>query len=165
MDECNDHLLFLEQIAEDKYRVKARRVGFRYNNNYDEELQMLARIATHHACDLVGGQYTASKQADYTIESEKTSPTIFTLTSSTSLNQFAVSLEPNTCNCMFNQTLLLPCRHIMFLRREASSYPSAIPFDAIPTRWSLVDDCREDDKEASGGDDTPKALTSTSWRM
>ncbi|ETN07702.1 hypothetical protein PPTG_13035 [Phytophthora nicotianae INRA-310] len=71
MDECNDHLLFLEQIAEDKYRVKARRVGFRYNNNYDEELQMLARIATHHACDLVGGQYTASKQADYTIESEK----------------------------------------------------------------------------------------------
>ncbi|ETI30706.1 hypothetical protein F443_22197, partial [Phytophthora nicotianae P1569] len=57
MDECIDHLLFLQQTAEDQYTAKVKRVGFRYSQNYDEEMSMLAKLATHHACNLVEEQY------------------------------------------------------------------------------------------------------------
>ncbi|KAE9316944.1 hypothetical protein PR003_g18601 [Phytophthora rubi] len=53
MDECIETLLFLQQAAEDMYTVKTTRVGQRVNHQYDREMQLLARIATHHACNLV----------------------------------------------------------------------------------------------------------------
>ncbi|KAG3083760.1 hypothetical protein PI125_g19665 [Phytophthora idaei] len=53
MDECIDHLLFLQQSTEEQYIAKIKRVGLRFNQNYDEEMSMLAKLATHHACKLV----------------------------------------------------------------------------------------------------------------
>ncbi|OWZ19768.1 hypothetical protein PHMEG_0005925 [Phytophthora megakarya] len=42
MNECVDHLLFLQQTAEDLYRIKSHKIRFRPNSRYDEELQLLA---------------------------------------------------------------------------------------------------------------------------
>ncbi|ETL83042.1 hypothetical protein L917_16932 [Phytophthora nicotianae] len=53
MDECIESLLFLQQSAEDSYTYKRTRIGHRVNHNYDQEMQLLARIATRHACDLI----------------------------------------------------------------------------------------------------------------
>ncbi|GMF43218.1 unnamed protein product [Phytophthora fragariaefolia] len=45
MDDCIDHLLFLQQSAKDQYNYKVKRVGFRYNHGYDKEMSMLAKLA------------------------------------------------------------------------------------------------------------------------
>ncbi|ETP05973.1 hypothetical protein F441_17542 [Phytophthora nicotianae CJ01A1] len=42
MDECIDHLLILQRTAADKHNYKSRRAGIRYNNTYNEEMQILA---------------------------------------------------------------------------------------------------------------------------
>ncbi|KAG4234886.1 hypothetical protein PC116_g16947 [Phytophthora cactorum] len=132
MDECIDHLLFLQQSAEDRYTTKVKRVGCRYNRNYDNEMAMLAKLATHHACNLVEEQYRASGQETYDISSDENTPNFL--------------LSP-----VQNQTVLLPCRHILYLWRQRSDLRSIIPCKSIPERWLLAD---EDNEEDAGDPDT-----------
>ncbi|KAG4225350.1 hypothetical protein PC116_g26214 [Phytophthora cactorum] len=68
MDEGIETLLFLQQAAEGKYKFKSKRVGIRVNFDYDGEMNLLARIATHHACDVVEEQYKSSTAVEYGIE-------------------------------------------------------------------------------------------------
>ncbi|ETP00499.1 hypothetical protein F441_22098 [Phytophthora nicotianae CJ01A1] len=79
MDECIDHLLFLQQTAEDQYTAKVKRVGFRYSQNYDEEMSMLAKLATHHACNLVEEQYLVSGRETYDTTPDENTPEFFLL--------------------------------------------------------------------------------------
>ncbi|KAG3063925.1 hypothetical protein PI125_g24277 [Phytophthora idaei] len=50
-----------------------------------------------------------------------------------------------------NQTVLLPCRHILYLRRQRLDLRSIIPCESIPERRLLAD---EDDEEDAGDPDT-----------
>ncbi|ETM98404.1 hypothetical protein PPTG_24628 [Phytophthora nicotianae INRA-310] len=77
MDVCIDHILFLQQSAEEQYTAKVKRVGFRYNQNYDEGMSMLAKLATHHACNLVGDQYLVSGQETYDTTTVENTPAFF----------------------------------------------------------------------------------------
>ncbi|ETM99227.1 hypothetical protein PPTG_24455 [Phytophthora nicotianae INRA-310] len=105
MDECIDHLLFLQQTAEDQYTAKVKRVGFRYSQNYDEEMSMLAKLATHHACNLVEEQYLVSGRETYdTTPDENTPEFFFTLASAKSGGQYAVNL-----NTLAAALLTRPC--------------------------------------------------------
>ncbi|KAG6958484.1 hypothetical protein JG687_00009354 [Phytophthora cactorum] len=47
-------------------------------------MAMLAKLATHHACNLVEEQYRASGQGTYEISSDENIPSIFTLSSAKS---------------------------------------------------------------------------------
>ncbi|KAG3234460.1 hypothetical protein PI124_g20487 [Phytophthora idaei] len=117
--------------AEDRYTTKVKRVGFRHNRNYDNEMAMLAKLATHHACNLVEEQYRASGQETYDISSDENTPSFFTLSSA--------------------KSVLLPCRHILYLRRQRLDLRSIIPCESIPERRLLAD---EDDEEDAGDPDT-----------
>lgn len=66
MDECIDTLLFLQQSAEDQYMTKHLKIGFRHNLRYDAEMQLLARVYSKFACDLVEPEY------DYSIATSTT---------------------------------------------------------------------------------------------
>ncbi|KAG3059126.1 hypothetical protein PI124_g23090 [Phytophthora idaei] len=80
MDACVDHLLFLQQSAEDKFVGKVERVGVRYNKSYGGKMTTLATFATHHACNLVEKQYNVRLRVDYKVTPDKVSPTCMTLT-------------------------------------------------------------------------------------
>ncbi|ETI53616.1 hypothetical protein L914_03316 [Phytophthora nicotianae] len=142
MDVCIDHILFLQQSAEDQYTAKVKRVGFRYNQNYDEGMCMLAKLATHHAYNLVEEQYLVSGEETYDTTTVENTPAFFTLASAKSGGQYAVNLTEHTCSCAFNQTMLLSCRHILYLRLNANMR-SIIPYEAIPGRWLLADEDEE----------------------
>ncbi|KAG2889234.1 hypothetical protein PC118_g19238 [Phytophthora cactorum] len=68
MDKCIETLLFLQQAAGHKYEFKSKRVGIRVGFDYYDEMNLLARIVTHHACDLVEEQYKSSTTIEYEIE-------------------------------------------------------------------------------------------------
>lgn len=91
MDECIETLIFLQQAAEDKYTFKVTRVGHRVNNKYDQDMQLLARIAAHHACNLVEQQYKASQQTDYIVKSSGQTSAFQTLESKESRQIYEVS--------------------------------------------------------------------------
>ncbi|ETP48995.1 hypothetical protein F442_05371 [Phytophthora nicotianae P10297] len=76
MDECID-ILFLQQSAEDGYWTKVRRVGCRYNQHYDEEMCVLAKLATHHACSLVESEYKLSGQLTDDISKDEATPSLY----------------------------------------------------------------------------------------
>ncbi|RAW29142.1 hypothetical protein PC110_g14499 [Phytophthora cactorum] len=95
-------------------------------------MAMLAKLATHHACNLVEEQYRASGQETYDISSDENTPNFL--------------LSP-----VQNQTVLLPCRHILYLWRQRSDLRSIIPCKSIPERWLLAD---EDNEEDAGDPDT-----------
>ncbi|KAG3159631.1 hypothetical protein PC128_g14569 [Phytophthora cactorum] len=148
MDECIETLLILYQGAEDSYKVETTRVGHRVNHNFDKEMQMLARIATHHACNIVEEQYTACQKSNYNVIASGLSSAFQPPKSKETQQNYAVNLDTNACSCVFNQTQLLPCRHIIFLRQKQARLP-AIPYDTIPPRWSLLEE--PDDADLSCG--------------
>ncbi|KUF84745.1 hypothetical protein AM587_10002886 [Phytophthora nicotianae] len=76
MDECID-ILFLQQSAEDGYWTKVSRVGCRYNQHYDEEMCVLAKLATHHACSLVESEYKLSGQLTDDISKDEATPSLY----------------------------------------------------------------------------------------
>lgn len=149
MDECIDHLLFLQQSAEDEYGAKVKRVGYRYNHEYDDEMRILAKFATRHACDFVEQQYKLSCLVKYRLSVDEVSPTYINLTNEDSGGTYAVQLEKNTCSCSFHQTLCLPCRHVMYVRRQKEGFHSVIPHDSIPERWLIADEDDADDAAAT----------------
>ncbi|KAG3011670.1 hypothetical protein PC119_g13166 [Phytophthora cactorum] len=57
----------------------------------------------------------------------------------------------NINRCAAYQTVLLPCRHILYLWRQRSDLRSIIPCKSIPERWLLAD---EDNEEDAGDPDT-----------
>lgn len=119
-------------------------MGFRYNHSYDDEMGLLAKLATHHACNLVEEQYHASHRETYITSSDDDSPSFVTLSNAKSGDQYAVNLTENSCSCACNQTVLLPCRHIMYIRRKSSDARSIIPCGSITGRWLLVDEDEAD---------------------
>ncbi|GMF48242.1 unnamed protein product [Phytophthora fragariaefolia] len=96
MDECIDHLLFLQQSAEDQYNYKVKRVGFRYNHGYDKEMSMLAKLSTQHACNLVEEQYRVSVRETYEISRDDNGSILFTVSRLKSSAQYAVSLSDSS---------------------------------------------------------------------
>ncbi|KAG3133596.1 hypothetical protein PI124_g19612 [Phytophthora idaei] len=139
MDECIDHLLFLQQSTEEQYIAKIKRVGLRFNQNYDEEMSMLAKLATHHACKLVEEQYRVSGQETYETSNDVNEPGLWSLSSAKTGGQYAVNLKENSCSRAFYHTVLLPCRHMLFLRRNSSDLRSFFSYESIPAWWLLAD--------------------------
>ncbi|KAG3054276.1 hypothetical protein PC122_g22086 [Phytophthora cactorum] len=111
MDEGIETLLFLQQAAEGKYKFKSKRVGIRVNFDYDGEMNLLARIATHHACDVVEEQYKSSTAVEYGIEAS-TFPSYETLVNPETKQNYEASSENNACSCVFHQTFAMPPYHL-----------------------------------------------------
>ncbi|ETP39613.1 hypothetical protein F442_12926 [Phytophthora nicotianae P10297] len=111
--ECIETLLFLQQSADDTYKFKTKRAGIRVNSKYDDEMKRLARIATHHACDLVEDQYKVRSKVVYTVEASAL-PGYDTFVNPESSKSYAASCENNTCSCVFqpNTTSAVPSHRL-----------------------------------------------------
>ncbi|KAG6970430.1 hypothetical protein JG688_00004848 [Phytophthora aleatoria] len=81
---------------------------------------MLAKLATYHACNLVEEQYRVSGQMTYETSNDVNDP-------------------GKSCSCAFYQTVLLPCRHIIALRRNSRDLRSTILYESVPAQWLLAD--------------------------
>ncbi|KAG6966743.1 hypothetical protein JG687_00004673 [Phytophthora cactorum] len=95
---------------------------------------MLAKLATYHACNLVEEQYRVSGQMTYETSNDVNDP-------------------ENSCSCAFYQTALLPCRHIISLRRNGRDLRSTILYESVPARWLLAD---KDEEPPSAFETTQK---------
>lgn len=156
MDESIETLLFLQQAVESNYTTKATRVGHRVNNRYDQEMQLLGRIATYHACNLEEKQYKVSLQVYYNVKSSELSSTLQTFESKDSPQNYTVSyagsvsfwisltcwfilwlplvdIDMNTCSCVLTRLIFCHVALSFFLHRKLSQ-SLAIPYDAVPPR-------------------------------
>ncbi|GMF32396.1 unnamed protein product [Phytophthora fragariaefolia] len=146
---CHFHIIdyLKRESAENQYNYKVKRVGFGYNHGYDKEMSMLAKLVTQHDCNLVEEQYRVSGRETYEISRDDNGSSLFTLSRLKSSAQYAVNLSDSSCSCTFSQTVLLPCRRVLFLRRHKTEFSLIIPCEMIPSRWLLTDEPLDGDAD------------------
>ncbi|KAE9057748.1 hypothetical protein PF010_g31255 [Phytophthora fragariae] len=103
----------------------------------------LANLVSAHACTLIYKQYQfALKCASYAYC--EAVPGIFTIKNNVDeedyLDEPAAEYSINSttwrCSCKFMCTHLLPCRHVLYLRK-ALSMESVIPTQCLEERWLI----------------------------
>ena len=86
-------------------------------------------ICTQYAADLMAEQMKLALTIEYTVQILLDSNNIVTHKN----HSYSVSPEAGTCSCTFQQTLLMPCRHI-FKYRDHCGNPMFDP-SLVANRW------------------------------
>ncbi|KAG3022884.1 hypothetical protein PC119_g9134 [Phytophthora cactorum] len=79
--------------------------------------------------------YAASVDADYDVIN--TGDANAQIVSREIRRKSLVSLQRFSCDCAFQQTMLLPCRHVFFARRFNRNETVIPPFSFYSQRWAL----------------------------
>ncbi|KAG6972661.1 hypothetical protein JG688_00003880 [Phytophthora aleatoria] len=103
----------------------------------DPELAALAVQVSAYAYELVAAEhrYAASVDADYDVIN--TGDANAQIVSRGIRRKSLVSLQRFSCDCAFQQTMLLPCRHVFFARRFNRNVTVIPPFSFYSQRWAL----------------------------
>ncbi|ETI44320.1 hypothetical protein F443_10983 [Phytophthora nicotianae P1569] len=129
IDELLSMLITLQGYAEERYLSEWHRVGSRVQINEDRELKSIRQLSTY-AFRIVSDQYklAVGPQANYSIDMdcEKTRLTNPATGKAHEVDPRGVLIQLATCDCIFSQTCLLPCRHVMYVRSKAN-FETVIP--------------------------------------
>ncbi|KAG3223205.1 hypothetical protein PC129_g6130 [Phytophthora cactorum] len=95
------------------------------------------RSVSAYAYELVAAEhrYAASVDADYDVIN--TGDANAQIVSREIRRKSLVSLQRFSCDCAFQQTMLLPCRHVFFARRFNRNETVIPPFSFYSQRWAL----------------------------
>ncbi|KAE8966139.1 hypothetical protein PF011_g28046 [Phytophthora fragariae] len=122
--------------AEEQYLAEYHRVGRRpHDGDEDPELASLALQISPFAFDLVAKQHALATGPDADYDFEHGQPGSATLTSTRTGNTYKVNSMRSIRNCIFMQTCLLPCRHILFVRSKCNYETIIPPMRFFSTRW------------------------------
>ncbi|ETI29797.1 hypothetical protein F443_23087 [Phytophthora nicotianae P1569] len=146
LDECIASLMYYQSIAEKQFVNQLFKIKIVHHAFYDKEMQNMANTVSEHACSLIYEQYVyAVGRATYSFY-EGIPGVMFikslehdedALDSLDEPNQeYNVDMENWRCSCMFMSTRLLPCRHVLYLRKELKK-ETIIPPQLHP-RWLLT---------------------------
>ncbi|KAE8962091.1 hypothetical protein PR002_g29705 [Phytophthora rubi] len=130
IDQLLSMLITFQEYAEDQYLAEYHRVG-----DEDPELASLELQISPFVFDLVANQHALATgpNADYDFEHGQPGSAI--LTSTRTGNTYKVNSMRSICNCIFMQTCLLPCRHILFVRSKCNYETIIPPMRFFSTRW------------------------------
>ncbi|KAE9062356.1 hypothetical protein PF007_g29938 [Phytophthora fragariae] len=134
VDECIETLLFLETAAEMEYASKFNVVGSRLYHDCDEQLSKVAAVVSPHAFQLIRNEYDLHAQNVGAYVAREVQTSIFEVVSSKTSSVYHINAKIYSCSCTFMRTQLLPCHHVMYLRRHTFK-KSAIPISHINNRW------------------------------
>ncbi|KAE9325814.1 hypothetical protein PR003_g16385 [Phytophthora rubi] len=136
IDELLSTLITLQEYAEDQYIDEYHRVGGRPSGLCeDEELSSLALQISKFAFNLVSEQYAFANGGSADYEVELGSPCKASIKSPRTGNAYEVSTMRSKCDCIFMNTCLLPCRHVMFVRNHCNYETVIPPMRSFSTRW------------------------------
>ncbi|KAL4114232.1 hypothetical protein PRIC2_014912 [Phytophthora ramorum] len=154
IDELVTTLITLQEYAEDQYIAEYHRVGSRPRGpDEDPELAALAMQISSFAFRLVEEQHglATSPNTDYNVE--LLSPGMAVVMSSSTSVTYEVNVERSRCKCIFMETCLLPCRHVMHARIKLGYETVIPPMKSIPARWvvhSAINNIAEGDVVGGG---------------
>ncbi|ETP22099.1 hypothetical protein F441_04524, partial [Phytophthora nicotianae CJ01A1] len=138
IDELISILTTLQGYAEERYLSVWHRVGSRVQINEDRELKSIGHLSTY-AFRIVSDQYklAVGPQANYSIDMdcEKTRWTNPATGTAHEVDPRGVLIQLATCDCIFSQTCLLPCRHVMYDRSKANFETVIPPLHTFSSRW------------------------------
>lgn len=126
-----------QQTIENEYRLNAFPIAVTVNNDYDEALADFATLVTDYAAELVYPEYKFACRAVYQFEFIDDKYLVQSLQEGCGRRVYEVEKRSWVCSCMFMSTTLLPCRHVLFIRRQ--EHPDCVfpPSRRIAKRWLL----------------------------
>jgi hypothetical protein len=149
LDETIFALMYYQSTREHAYEDIITRLGSVTVHGYDKEMLQLANMVSQHACSLVESQYnyalaTTTRYRFYSIQADM----YLVCTREDEVedardepgSEYAVDTSTWSCSCLFMMTRRLPCRHVLFLRRQwkcERKVETTIPFQDIYPRWVL----------------------------
>lgn len=127
IDSAISTLITLQTWAEEAYIGELSRVGSRpVVAGESRELSALAVHISSHAFEYVKGEFDFAESAAASYEVDTCVSGHAALKSTTTHETHVIDLKTYSCTCAFMKTLLLPCRHVMYYRRQ-NSCESIIP--------------------------------------
>ncbi|KAF4133964.1 hypothetical protein GN958_ATG16863 [Phytophthora infestans] len=141
LDECVVAILFWQTVNERSWERSINRIGVAVSSDYDEELNMLLNLISRHAVELVTQQYEFAILPTTKYQYYPVGPYIMMQYDDENktddiLEEYMISTEAWTCSCIFRMTHLLPCRHIIYYRKETDC-DRLLPKSIIHPRWLL----------------------------
>ncbi|KAE9315963.1 hypothetical protein PR003_g18854 [Phytophthora rubi] len=135
LDETISTLITLQRIAEDEYVAQYHEVGSRPDLGEDPELAALGMQISEYAFRMVSEQHAFAfgHRADYEIDLSNAGKA--TLSRPGTQSSHVVDTAAPTCNCIFMETCLLPCRHVMHFRLKCNYETVIPPLRTFSTRW------------------------------
>ncbi|KAE9260784.1 hypothetical protein PR003_g34215, partial [Phytophthora rubi] len=144
----------LQEYAEDQYIAEYHRVGSRpHGPDEDPELAALAMQISPFAHRLVEEQHGLATSPNTNYNVELLSPGKAIATNNSTGVTHEVNIERSRCKCIFMETCLLPCRHVMHARMKLGYETVIPPMKTIPARWivhSSINNIAEGDVVAGG---------------
>ncbi|KAE9265803.1 hypothetical protein PR003_g32344, partial [Phytophthora rubi] len=134
IDQLISMLITLQDYAEERYLAEFHRIGTRPPMTEDPELSVLAMHLSECAFRMVAEQHqlAVGPKANYDVEVQGE---VTKLTNPATGDTHEVNTRMSTCDCIFMQTCLLPCRHVRY-SRKVSNYETVIPPNrTLATRW------------------------------
>jgi hypothetical protein len=161
MDECLVSIIFWQKSKELAWDRQVKSISVARVANADTELNRLAGVVSMYTFDLIRAQYDFAVKASTAYKMYSAYPPIVFISyirpgdSSDDdekeeedddegvvyddiPDEYSVDTRQWTCSCPFMMTRLLPCRHVLYLRRL--KHPSAIiPISKINKRWLIAE--------------------------
>ncbi|OWZ02661.1 ABC transporter [Phytophthora megakarya] len=91
---------------------------------------------SRHAFDLLKAEYDLVSRGSCFYVVEQVQRVMYELKSPITSHIYHINKESYTCSCTFMRTRLLPCHHVMFLRRHLQK-KNTIPVNHINPRWII----------------------------
>ncbi|ETM00671.1 hypothetical protein L917_02627 [Phytophthora nicotianae] len=136
IDQLLSTLITLQQYSEDRYLAKYHHVGSRPSRcSEDKELSIIALHFSPFAFKMVSDEHALAigPCADYKVDI--LSSGIVKVASARSGNVYEVNVRGCSCNCIFVASCLLPCRHVMYVRRTCNYETVLPPLHFLASRW------------------------------
>jgi len=144
VDECVASIMCYHDQQERKFMDCLYKLSVVHNPKYDREMQFLSNLVSEHACELVYEQYVfATTRANYTFYEPV--PDVLMIQHDSDeedaldkpRREYLVTKRDWSCSCLFMSSRLLPCRHVIFLRK-ALKCENIIPTQLMNPRWLLA---------------------------
>lgn len=146
LDETVLSVLFSQHLVERAWQLKVNTISRCHDTTLDAELMKLAQRVARYAVDLLRPQYEWSISDSTTYTTHHLSNRLCVVSYRPSDDNDDLPVEPPlehtvdtvacSCSCMFSTTNLLPCRHVLYIRRH-SAPDDIIPVAKIHERWLL----------------------------
>ncbi|RLN96381.1 hypothetical protein BBJ28_00003179 [Nothophytophthora sp. Chile5] len=133
------NVIFWAKVKKNKFLRQMFQVGRVYNSTHEvnRELVTLAQLISSHAFDIAKREYDHAIMAGTYYDVHDDGDDVFTVASAYTTCQVDTKLWKGFC--MLGVTHLLPCRHVMYMRRVQAK-DSVIPVSFLDPRWSLKSD-------------------------
>ncbi|KAE9214874.1 hypothetical protein PF004_g14923 [Phytophthora fragariae] len=138
LDDCVVSILFWQTVNEGIWARNIKRIGVYMNMEYDNEMNQLLNEVSRHAVELIKQQYDFALHSTTKYHYYPVGPYVmmqYTSAKDDDLpDEYTMNPDGWTCSCMFRVTRLLPCRHIIYYRKDTGC-SRLVPKTTIHPRW------------------------------